>query len=162
MNTIGYVETLVALGAMQCCVRMNVLDADVPPILGITFLNQVNPVINWKNYTMTVKVGSKTSIIQCSSFKRGNEKIGKNDDVAIMAKQQLESSCKDDVEPHVGMDVENEFSGLPVEENGVACKETQKIVEKVVENSDKNGHICATRCAKRALKSATNSGHSVV
>ena len=38
MKTVGFVETMVVLGPLQCMLRFDVLDAEVPPILGMTFL----------------------------------------------------------------------------------------------------------------------------
>ncbi len=65
--------------------RFEVLDADVPSILGMTFLSQVNPTIDWKLPRMSVKRGSRTLNIPCSVFTRphgGCGKVSKFADVA--------------------------------------------------------------------------------
>ena len=57
----------------------------MPPILGMTFLSQVNPTIDWKKPRMYIQRGSRTLNIPCSVFARprGNvEKVLRFADVA--------------------------------------------------------------------------------
>ena len=95
--------------------RFDVLDAEVPPILGMTFLAQVNPVIDWQRSWMRVKCGSRTQLVKCSVFSRQSVVYNKTEAFGDVA-------SSDDVatqgQHHVGMDVAktcaNEFAGLPV------------------------------------------------
>ncbi len=49
----------------------------MPSILGMTFLSQVNPTIDWKMPRMNVKRGNRTLNIPCSVFARSNSSCGK-------------------------------------------------------------------------------------
>ncbi len=48
LKTNQYVECLVSFGKIQAVQRFEVLDCSCLPILGYTFLSQLNPTINWK------------------------------------------------------------------------------------------------------------------
>ena len=158
LRTVGHLETMVVLGPLQSYLRFEVLDADIPCILGMTFLHQVNPVIDWQRAQMRVKHGSRTTLIQCSVFKRNNAlKVEKrSSDVASGGDDVATSS-----QHHVGMEVEkvhaNEFSGLPLDDNLVvencACSNEEEVVDSV----DENSNIYATKYAKLDLKNASES-----
>lgn len=49
------------------------LDCDVPAILGMEFLGDVNPVIDWKTGYMRVPVGSRRVTVQLLTFNRDSE-----------------------------------------------------------------------------------------
>lgn len=48
-------EVVVQLGAYTCKLQFEVLDVDVQTILGMPFLENVNPTIDWVNKTIKVK-----------------------------------------------------------------------------------------------------------
>ena len=41
-------------------VRLEVLDCDIKPILGVPFFASVNPVIDWTKRTVTCRKGTRT------------------------------------------------------------------------------------------------------
>ena len=53
------------------------LDCDVPAILGMDFLTQVNPKIDWEKHEMRVKVGSRNVHIRLKEFSRSGSDVVK-------------------------------------------------------------------------------------
>ena len=42
-----------------CSVKFDVVDADIPCILGMPFLKAYNPIVNWKKQFLTFNRGGK-------------------------------------------------------------------------------------------------------
>ncbi len=57
LTSSSYTECLVSFGVIQTVLRFELLSCDVQPILGFTFLKQVNPQIDWKHKEITVYKG---------------------------------------------------------------------------------------------------------
>ena len=56
----SFVRCLVSFGTMQQLVRLEVLDCDIKPILGVPFFASVNPIIDWTKHMVTCRKGSCT------------------------------------------------------------------------------------------------------
>ena len=54
----SFVRCLVSFGTMQQLVRLEVLDCDIKPILGVPFFASVNPIIDWAKRMVTYRKGS--------------------------------------------------------------------------------------------------------
>ena len=52
-------ECLVSFGKTQQLIRLEVLDCDIKPILGVPFFASVNPVIDWAKQAVTCRKGSR-------------------------------------------------------------------------------------------------------
>ena len=52
-------ECLVSFGKTQQLIRLEVLDCDIKPILGVPFFASVNPVIDWAKRAVTCHKGSR-------------------------------------------------------------------------------------------------------
>ena len=56
----SFVRCLVSFGTMQQLVRLEVLDCEIKPILGVPFFASVNPIIGWAKHMVTGCKGSHT------------------------------------------------------------------------------------------------------
>jgi hypothetical protein len=49
---------------------LEIVDADIPNILGMPFLSQVNPTICWRTRFMKVRKGTRTVVIPLAIFQK--------------------------------------------------------------------------------------------
>ena len=56
----SFVRCLVSFGTMQQLLRLEVLDCDIKPIVGVLFFASVNTIIDWAKHMVTCHKGSCT------------------------------------------------------------------------------------------------------
>ena len=54
--TVGKLYCLVDLGSMKTALTFYILNCNIPCVLGLPFLQTVNPIINWVNYSVQVSI----------------------------------------------------------------------------------------------------------
>ena len=59
LSVFGTASLKCDFGQFQCMLDFEVVNAKIPAILGMTFFNQVNPVVNWRRKLFTLKKGSR-------------------------------------------------------------------------------------------------------
>ena len=63
LKVLGQVNTVVDFGCFQVCLEFEVVQADIPSILGMTFFTQVNPIIMWREKLLRIKCGTRYQTI---------------------------------------------------------------------------------------------------
>lgn len=58
----GSVRAIVDFGVFQTSLQFEVVNAEIPAILGIPFLQQVNPVIDWQKKSLFVNFGTSRKV----------------------------------------------------------------------------------------------------
>lgn len=62
LKVVGSVRAIVDFSVFQTSLQFEVIDAEIPAILGIPFLEQVNPIINWKKKLLKVNFGANRNV----------------------------------------------------------------------------------------------------
>ena len=70
LSVVGFSTITLDFGFFVCDVKVDIIDAKIPSILGMPFLHTYNPTINWNKRTLTILRGGRPLVIKLTKHRR--------------------------------------------------------------------------------------------